>query len=261
MATTWTITNNTTGTGFRIVVANSANPAFLHYFYWSILGGSQQIAQRQGNGNIDVTSTVGAHAISALLNTGTVFEGPIQFEVTDASAVATGGYCSAADVVSVLSQFAVDRRVDDDFSGSVNTDETGFITDAILRATAWVNQFLGSRYDAATLAANTWVRWATTYLAACELERRRGNPVAASLLAEAQSYIDRLNAIQTGAALLIGDDGPEAERFGSTPAVVNLTMDLRYHFGKARSVPSISNNRRSPALPHEAPDSDGWGYL
>lgn len=167
-------------------------------------------------------------------------------------------YCSEADVEWVWSELGVLRRADDDDDEEA---EAGYVSNAIEVATTKVNKYLLKRYTVAAIAASTWAKWATAYIAAYQLGIRRGNSVPQTLADEYERYIEDLKAIESGANSLPADDGLAAEQFDNSPSVTNYTVDGRYARAKIRRVPSTSTGgNQSPGLKqNNLVDPNIWG--
>ena len=98
-------------------------------------------------------------------------------------------YCTLTDVQRVLSVAGVNLRLDDDPS----------VYPAVLdEASRQVDLYLVGDYDAAGLADNAWVRYATATFAAWEFATRRGNPAPTGIQKRFERYEDRLEKIAAG---------------------------------------------------------------
>jgi len=253
---TLTVADNEDGTGAVVTIAG-AQAALTQTVYIVPLAGTPQTNQsRTGSGTITLALATGRYAIVGLLDGGLYTIGPYIFDVTPLPAAVvsiSGGYCTSAEVASILSQFAIDVRTDDEHDEDyLAADDLARQEEALERGSAWIDMFLQARYDAATLVGNRWVKWATAHLVACELERRRGNGVAASLAAATETYVAMLEAIAKGARHLAGPGGPEPERGDAMPGWSNVTPDLRYLWSSIRRVDQTS--AKTPLPPNNAPD-------
>lgn len=146
-------------------------------------------------------------------------------------------YCTAANIETLLSQFGVDSRADDDLDGSA---DDGIVDAAIEKASADVNLYLLARYSVADVAASAWVKWVTATFAVAGLSKRRGNPCPESISEQCEQYVEELKRIQDGKQPLIGDSGPVAPRYEDLPTVSNLIVDGRYRRSKIRRIPATS---------------------
>lgn len=102
-------------------------------------------------------------------------------------------YCDVNDMVNALSQAGLDLR---------NDDNPPIIWgNAIMRASAKVDQYLFRQYpDAVLLANNLWVRFRCAAIAVYYLCGRRGNNRPASVVADYKEAIEDLKEIKNGSA-------------------------------------------------------------
>jgi phage gp36-like protein len=153
-------------------------------------------------------------------------------------------YCTATQLDQIWSDYGVTLRADD---YEDNQRDDGILDAVIEKATADVNLYLLQRYSVAILADNTWVKWATAYIAAVALGRRRGNGVPQPLLEEMERYIEALKQIQAGTIELPGDSGIVTPTFDQLPSVSNMTIDSRFGRNNVRRVERTSTGKRAGA--------------
>lgn len=160
--------------------------------------------------------------------------------------MAVTALCSQTDVEFVWSSFGVVTRLDDDYDG---TADTGLMTKGIEKATTDVLWYL-SRFALSVVQGSAWVKWATAYVAAVTIARRRGMSCPDGLLLEAEDYLAKLQQIKDGAPLIV-DDGTQAppRLDGSGPVATNYTVDMRRPRTKVRRVP-VSSTGQAPAGKH-----------
>lgn len=128
-------------------------------------------------------------------------------------------YCTSQDIVDRISSSGQTLRLDD-FTAGANRD--ALIARIIENASAQVDLYLLPRYDAAVLAANTWVIHATADLALCILCRRRGNPPPGPIKEQCDAVLETMKEIKDGELAL-----PEApERKESVPVMSNVRVRL-----------------------------------
>lgn len=147
-------------------------------------------------------------------------------------------YCTAADVEMLLSEDGTTGRLDDDESGTRNSAESAFLTQAIYWATARCNLYL-SAYPAPDLA-NSWLvnQWCAI-LAAHTVSVRRGNPAAGSLEQLREEALEDLKMVRAGSYQL-----PDvAPRTGAWPKWSNVTVSVLHHIRKVRVERPISESR------------------
>ena len=143
-------------------------------------------------------------------------------------------YCTQQNVESILSEEGVLNRLDDSRTGVVNAQ---WMTDCLQRATAEINLHLSRRYSTTTLRASEWVRWCAATLTASFVMGRRGLGSSPVIADEALRFRGLLEQIQK-ARLYLPDDAPL--RGEHCPAMVNVTMDMRYPQDKIRVQPNVS---------------------
>lgn len=134
---------------------------------------------------------------------------------------ATQTYCNRDDIISLIGQAGLLTCIDDNTNGQEDPEETRFITDAINRAAAEMNNSLGKQYHPlSSLANNEWCKWCNAYIAVFFLQSRRSNAPAASVMESMLSYRERLVEIRWGR-----ENVPEAApTHNSSPAVTNFSI-------------------------------------
>lgn len=181
------------------------------------------------------------------------------FTTNDGVASSSGGgytpavtvYCEEIDVSRIWSQYGVDARVDDNEDEDViDSPETGTLAATIERATVEVNTYLLQRYSVAVCAASTWVKWCTAIFTCVYLAERRGNTIPKAMQADYDRYHKMLEAIAAGTQPLMGDDGPAAPAYDSTPLVSNLTVDRRFGRSKIRRT-DANSTQATPTPPRK----------
>ncbi len=151
--------------------------------------------------------------------------------------MAVTAYCTTTQLTQLWSSFGMTVRLDDNEDGLADSG----VADAMIeKATTTVNRYLLQRYTVAVCAASAWVKWATAFIAACDLARRRGNPVPEAMEEECQRYLDALQNILDGKENLITDDGVAPPELDNTPTVSNMTIDGRFRRAKVRRVETTS---------------------
>lgn len=167
-------------------------------------------------------------------------------------------YCEQADVASIWSQYGVDARIDDNEDEDViDVPEAGTLLRTIERATVEVNVYLLQRYSVAVCAASTWVKWCTAVFACVYLAERRGNTIPKAMQTDYDRYHKMLEAIAAGTQPLMGDDGPAAPAFDSTPIVSNVTVDRRMHRSKIRRT-DANSTQATPTPPRKQKRAFGY---
>lgn len=151
-------------------------------------------------------------------------------------------YCTEADIQSLLSQDGEVGRLDDWASGSIDSAQRCYLTQAINWASARVNFYCAAKYTTADLATS-WIvnQWATVL--ACDwLSRRRGNPSPFSDLLE--DVMQDMKDIRSGEAQF-SDIGL---RTAAWPAWSNVRVDTRFPLRKIRveRVPGMSEMTNAP---------------
>lgn len=251
-------TKNTAVTGFTFGLVNKTTGAAVTSGtvtgYYTLDGGTQATLSgtpvHEGNGQWSINLTaaeMNGDIVGLIFVHSDAIPKQITIRTTTASAASQAGtpgtvdsvtlYCSEADVDFVWSSFGVDVRADDDANGIA---DDGVVNLAIQRASLLVNRYVLHRYTVAACQASTWLRWATAYIAAEVLGKRRGNSIPESLASEVAEYFQELERIKTGQDHLMGDSGPSTPRYDSRPIVSNMTVDPRYARNKVRRVPSTS---------------------
>lgn len=149
-------------------------------------------------------------------------------------------YTSADEINDILSENAVELRLDDDDSESIDVDEQLRLTHILSKATAKCNLYLLERY-AATQLADSWQvhHWASV-IGARLLCLRRANPVPESLEAEYDEAIEEMSMVKAN-ELSLGDI---PQRENDQMAFSNTTVDQRYQTRRVRVQRPISD--RSP---------------
>lgn len=167
-------------------------------------------------------------------------------------------YTSADDVAALLSALGRDARLDDDFSATLDGDESPFLLQCREWATAQVKFYCQPHYDDAELSAS-WLanEWATV-LAAVRLCSRRLNAVPDSLRAlcygdikgDDQGVMGDLRDVRRGRAKI-----PETARRtpDDGPAWSNVTVDPRYRLRQLRVQRPISEQ-----TPAQYPQTVDW---
>lgn len=146
-------------------------------------------------------------------------------------------YATESDLESILSEFGVEVRADDDQDGDADTG----IVDAVLqRGAVRVNKFLLRRYEPAVIAASKEAIWANAYFSAEELCKRRANGVPQPILDEVERITKDLQTIKDGKEHLTTDDGMATPRHDRRPMMSNLAIDGRYGRAKVRRTTTTS---------------------
>ena len=134
--------------------------------------------------------------------------------------MATQTYCTASDVKDVISDVGYDLTVDDNENGLIATAEDTYATNAIERAAANMNAYLGQRYVLSELASSDWCKWVNADWAAMLLFERRNNP-AGALEAKVAGHREMLEQIRDGHARVPDVVSSLAKR----PSVSNFGVD------------------------------------
>lgn len=160
-------------------------------------------------------------------------------------------YCSENDIISVLSSVGVTFATDDNRSGSLSGAEVTAIDDCISQAQSKINYFLVRWYQLSSIPGNTWIRWCTAIMSACQLMRRRGEVPPDGLKLQEDQYLQWLEEIQNGRGLLPPDGENDAKLIvsGSGMTMSNLTIDQRFRTAKIRYVPRLSTGPAGPNVP------------
>lgn len=129
------------------------------------------------------------------------------------------GYCTQAQIESILSSHGVAAFTDDDLDGLPDTD---MVQDAIDRTAALkIDIYLCQRYDLTTISSNAWVQWANAVLAAVAIATRRNMPTPESLYAQEREVLEQIRMIYSGTHKV-----PRmAERFDHLPSVSNYDVE------------------------------------
>lgn len=129
------------------------------------------------------------------------------------------GYCTQAQIESILSEHGVLAFTDDDHDGI--SDGT-LIQDAIDRsASLKIDFYLCQRYDLTQITNNSWVQYANAILAAVAIVSRRGMSVPESLHEQEAMVIEQIRLIHRGTCKVPG----MAERFDHLPSVSNYDVE------------------------------------
>lgn len=164
-------------------------------------------------------------------------------------------FATQADVEGLLSALGVQSRLDDDSSGAVEVEESGYMQQCLEYATQRVKFYCSVHYATDKLATSWLVNdWATT-IAAWWLSARRGNPVPDSLLALYQGddgksgVIGDLIAVRKKLMII-----PEiAFRHVDWPAWSNIRVDPRYRIRQIR-VQRTMSEQTPPETPRRNVD-------
>ena len=152
-------------------------------------------------------------------------------------------YCTSDDIETILSEFGLSVRLDDDENGC---PDTGMATACIERGAVQINHYLLARYSVADCVSSGWVKWVNAIFAAREACARRMMPPPESLVAQCNEFMEELRFIRAGTHPLMGDDGPLATRFDGLPTVSNMVVDGRYAVQKIRRKPQTSTGGPPP---------------
>lgn len=146
-------------------------------------------------------------------------------------------YTTQAAMEDLLSAEGVESRLDDDFSGAASAEEAARIAQARNFATERVNLYVGGLYPDPSVLETSWTahRWAT-FLGACHLCKRRGEPVPASLLEACAEVMEEMKAVRDG-ELVIPDVGQGAANW---PTYTNHRNDPRFRLRQVRVQRPIS---------------------
>lgn len=109
--------------------------------------------------------------------------------------MSTQVYCTKSDVEAAWTPAAVLAAVDDDDSGSLDTNELAILTRAIERSANRMNAALEIRYPLATLLNNAWCRDCNASLAAYLLATRRGTAAPDHIQEQYETYVQDLEEI------------------------------------------------------------------
>ena len=173
--------------------------------------------------------------------------------------------CTSTDVADWWSVEGVDARLEDDLSGSVESDESLQLTRLIERASAIVAAKLSQRYLQASYAGtnpptNTppLVMHFAAVIAAYYLGCRRNLPHSEALLKEYERVLEMMNEIGSGLLSI-----PEvAESFDTTPFLTNFHLDGRYRSSKFRKVDATSvGGRPAPPIKSFPESTSGAGFF
>jgi len=138
-------------------------------------------------------------------------------------------YTTEAEIDSIFSEDGVTFRFDDDGDDAISAGiEADSLADVIAEATDEVNFYTQTRYAAADLANNLWVRRAASYIAANLASARRGNP---------EQYADKVSRLRDRLQLVL-DKKMHIPRmpiaYDDTPGMSNLVVDDRFPKSKLR---------------------------
>jgi phage gp36-like protein len=151
-------------------------------------------------------------------------------------------YTTAAEIVRVLGQRAVDALVDDNGDGA---GESGVLTSAIEEATDTINFYCYSFHTEQVLANNLLVRRWATYLACHILTQRRGN--AGNYASVAERIVAKLELVHSGRYQI-----PRAPvRADCSPSMSNYVIDDRAYKRKLRVDRDVSTG---PSTARQFPD-------
>lgn len=129
------------------------------------------------------------------------------------------GYCTQAQIESILSSHGVSAFTDDDLDGLPDTD---MVQNAIDRSAALkIDPYICERYNLSSITSNAWVQWANAVLAAVALTTRRNMPTVESLAAQEQMVLEQIRMIHAGQMKI----PRQAERFDHLPAVSNFDVE------------------------------------
>lgn len=129
------------------------------------------------------------------------------------------GYCTQAQIESILSAHGVAAFTDDDLDGLPDTD---MVQNAIDRSAALkMDPYLCQRYQLSAITGNSWVQWANAVLAAVALSTRRNMPTVESLAAQEQMVLEQIRMIHGGTMKIPN----QSERFDHLPAVSNFDVE------------------------------------
>ncbi len=171
--------------------------------------------------------------------------------------MAVTAYCTTTQLTQLWSQFGMNVRLDDNEDGLADSG----VADAVIeKSTTTVNRYLLQRYTVAVCAASAWVKWCTAVIAACDLARRRGNPVPEALADEEQRYLEALANILAGKENLVTDDGVAPPALDNTPTVSNMMIDGRYRRAKVRRIPATSTGGTQSGGRLQNNVNDFWPY-
>lgn len=164
--------------------------------------------------------------------------------------MAVTAYCTSDEVESVLSENGVLWAVDDDRSGTTSAGESGFIDDALERATVIINQYVAMIYSLPSLLTNTWTKWACAVLAAQKLCRRHGNGSPDGLTLDCEEVFAFLELVRKGQAVIPADGEADALPLATNAGLVmsNLRIDQRFPTAKVRVVQRISTGPSASRL-------------
>ncbi|MDA7950246.1 MAG: DUF1320 domain-containing protein [Pirellulaceae bacterium] len=111
-------------------------------------------------------------------------------------------YCTTEDIQSILSYDYLLLCTDDDRDGQLSPNESSYITLAIERAANLMNAYLSRVLKLEDLLSNSWCRDCNSALAAYFISIRRGNPPPKSIEVLYHYYIDLIQDIRKGHAVV-----------------------------------------------------------
>jgi phage gp36-like protein len=142
-------------------------------------------------------------------------------------------YCEGEDVINLLGFDGVEAFASHDERGSDAT-----LQDCVEQGADEINLCVLARYPAAAVKGNRLLKRWNSMLAAFFVCERRGNPVPASIAAECERIMARLEDVRIGKLRIPGVPmiGP------NVPALSNLVVDRRYPRTQVRVVLQNSSN-------------------
>lgn len=158
--------------------------------------------------------------------------------------------CTVEDIADLISlDGVIQASTDGDDGDSVNDPA---VDNAIERGEQILKQYISGRYDTASLTTNKWAKWACALIAAVQLFRRRGNPLAPGLQESWDELKEQLELIRDG----VGEVPDGQPRIEPGIAMSNLRYDARYPTQKMRAQTAISAGQQDSTKPRRTDPLD-----